>query len=251
MRYACARRLHKSGMVTGPWTSRKPNVLTGGSQAPGRLPRSWTRVPEDPGSGSRWGRARPRRPPLRLVGARRRPGDSEEPGRAPAGRERRPRGTLPGGAARPLRPRDAACPHREAPGRPRRAARGARARAGRRAPHLELARADVEEAERRLADRLRELYVLGEVDPLAVILAAESLSEALSAFDGLTRLADQDRTLLEQLRSARLECSGRSAHSANGAPSCARSSPARRPSRLRWRPRAPSASRTSPLAEQR
>jgi peptidoglycan DL-endopeptidase CwlO len=70
---------------------------------------------------------------------------------------------------------------------------------------LELAKADVEEAERRLADRLRELYVLGEVDPLAVILAAESLSEALSAFDGLTRLADQDRTLLEQLRSARLE----------------------------------------------
>ena len=56
-----------------------------------------------------------------------------------------------------------------------------------------------------MADRLRELYVLGEVDPLAVILAAESLSEALSAFDGLTRLADQDRTLLEQLRSARLE----------------------------------------------
>jgi 3D (Asp-Asp-Asp) domain-containing protein len=70
---------------------------------------------------------------------------------------------------------------------------------------LELAKADVEEGERRLADRLRELYVLGEVDPLAVILAAESLSEALSAFDGLTRLADQDRTLLEQLRSARLE----------------------------------------------
>ena len=46
--------------------------------------------------------------------------------------------------------------------------------------------------------------MLGEVDPLAVILAAESLSEALSAFDRLTRLADQDRTLLEQ-RHARLE----------------------------------------------
>ena len=70
---------------------------------------------------------------------------------------------------------------------------------------LALARADVDEAERRLEDRLRELYVLGEVDPLAVILAAESLSDALSAFDGLTRLADQDHSLLEELRSARSE----------------------------------------------
>jgi peptidoglycan DL-endopeptidase CwlO len=70
---------------------------------------------------------------------------------------------------------------------------------------LALARADVDEAERRLADRLRELYVLGEVDPLAVILAAESLSDALAAFDGLTRLADQDRSLLEELQSARSE----------------------------------------------
>lgn len=42
-------------------------------------------------------------------------------------------------------------------------------------------------------------------DPLAVILAAESLDDALSAFDGLTRLADQDRSILEELRGARLE----------------------------------------------
>ena len=70
---------------------------------------------------------------------------------------------------------------------------------------LALARADVAEAERLLGDRLRELYVRGEVDPLAVILAAESLDEAFTAYDGLTRLADQDRSILEQLRSARLE----------------------------------------------
>ena len=70
---------------------------------------------------------------------------------------------------------------------------------------LELARADVQEGERRLGIRLRELYVQGEVDPLAVILAAESLDEALSAFDGLTRLADQDRSILLELRDARLE----------------------------------------------
>ena len=70
---------------------------------------------------------------------------------------------------------------------------------------LQLARAGVLEAERRLGIRLRELYVQGEVDPLAVILAAESLDEALSALDGLTRLADQDRSILLELRSARLE----------------------------------------------
>jgi len=70
---------------------------------------------------------------------------------------------------------------------------------------LELARADVEEAEQRLGNHLRELYVQGEVDPLAVILAAESLDDALSAFDGLTRLADQNRAILEEVRGARLE----------------------------------------------
>jgi 3D (Asp-Asp-Asp) domain-containing protein len=68
---------------------------------------------------------------------------------------------------------------------------------------LELARTDVREAERRLGNRLRELYVRGEVDPLAVILAAESLDDALSAFDSLTRLADQDRSILGELREAR------------------------------------------------
>ena len=70
---------------------------------------------------------------------------------------------------------------------------------------LELARTDVAEAELQLGNRLRELYVQGEVDPLAVILAAESLDEAFTAFDGLARLADQDRSILEELRTARLE----------------------------------------------
>jgi 3D (Asp-Asp-Asp) domain-containing protein/predicted nucleic acid-binding Zn-ribbon protein len=70
---------------------------------------------------------------------------------------------------------------------------------------LELARADVAEAERQLGNHLRELYVRGEVDPLAVILAAESLDDALSAFDGLTRLADQDSSILVAVRAARLE----------------------------------------------
>jgi peptidoglycan DL-endopeptidase CwlO len=70
---------------------------------------------------------------------------------------------------------------------------------------LRLARADLGEAERRLSIRLQQLYVQGEVDPLAVLLGAQSLDEALTAFDGLTRIADQDGTILRQLQSARAE----------------------------------------------
>jgi peptidoglycan DL-endopeptidase CwlO len=73
---------------------------------------------------------------------------------------------------------------------------------------LELARADLGEAQRRLSIRLQQLYVQGEVDPLAVLLGAESLDDALSAFDGLTRIADQDGSILRQLRSARAELRG-------------------------------------------
>jgi peptidoglycan DL-endopeptidase CwlO len=70
---------------------------------------------------------------------------------------------------------------------------------------LQLARADLGEAERRLSIRLQQLYVQGEVDPLAVLLGAQSLDEALTAFDGLTRIADQDGSILRQLQSARAE----------------------------------------------
>jgi 3D (Asp-Asp-Asp) domain-containing protein/peptidoglycan hydrolase CwlO-like protein len=70
---------------------------------------------------------------------------------------------------------------------------------------LRIARSDAAEAERRLGLRLNELYVQGEVDPIAVLLAAESLEDALSAYDGLTRLADQDSSILDRLRDARRE----------------------------------------------
>ncbi|MGH3058512.1 MAG: 3D domain-containing protein [Gaiellaceae bacterium] len=70
---------------------------------------------------------------------------------------------------------------------------------------LAIARNDSEEAERRLASRLQTLYVEGEVDPLAVLLGAESLDDALSALDGLGRVAGQDRTILHQVSEARLD----------------------------------------------
>jgi peptidoglycan DL-endopeptidase CwlO len=70
---------------------------------------------------------------------------------------------------------------------------------------LEVAKANVASAQAELGRRLRQLYVEGDVDPLAVLLGAESLDEALSALDGLKRLADQDTQILDQLRRAQAE----------------------------------------------
>jgi 3D (Asp-Asp-Asp) domain-containing protein/septal ring factor EnvC (AmiA/AmiB activator) len=68
---------------------------------------------------------------------------------------------------------------------------------------LRLARRNAEEAERRLASRLQTLYVEGDVDPLAVLLGAESFDEALTAFDGLGRVAADDRAIVARVRESR------------------------------------------------
>jgi 3D (Asp-Asp-Asp) domain-containing protein/peptidoglycan hydrolase CwlO-like protein len=68
---------------------------------------------------------------------------------------------------------------------------------------LEIARDNLQEADRRLASRLQTLYVEGSVDPLAVLLGAESLDEALSALDGLDRLAADDGAIIDEVRTSR------------------------------------------------
>ena len=68
---------------------------------------------------------------------------------------------------------------------------------------LQLARDDFQTAEAQLAARLRQLYVEGDVDPLAVLLGAQSLDEVVSALDGLDRLATQDKDILSQLAKAK------------------------------------------------
>ncbi len=70
---------------------------------------------------------------------------------------------------------------------------------------LQIAREDMAAARQQLGARLRQLYVEGDVDPLAVLLGADSLDDALSAIDGLSRLADQDKDILVQLTRARAE----------------------------------------------
>jgi len=68
---------------------------------------------------------------------------------------------------------------------------------------LDLARSSFQAAQSQLAERLRQLYVEGDVDPLAVLLGAQSLDEVLSALDGLDRLAMQDKQIVGQLARAK------------------------------------------------
>jgi 3D (Asp-Asp-Asp) domain-containing protein len=68
---------------------------------------------------------------------------------------------------------------------------------------LRLARRNLKISEQRLASRLRALYVQGDTDPLAVVLGASSMGEALEGLDSVNRVAEQDRQLVEALRAAR------------------------------------------------
>jgi 3D (Asp-Asp-Asp) domain-containing protein/septal ring factor EnvC (AmiA/AmiB activator) len=69
---------------------------------------------------------------------------------------------------------------------------------------LAIARRTYATVQRELAVRLQELYIEGEVDPLAILLGAESLAEAIDALDGLDSLARHDRAIIRQVRRARI-----------------------------------------------
>jgi 3D (Asp-Asp-Asp) domain-containing protein/peptidoglycan hydrolase CwlO-like protein len=53
-----------------------------------------------------------------------------------------------------------------------------------------------------LARRLQLLYEQGDSDPVAVVLGASSVADALDNLDSLDRVADQDRMVIEQARQA-------------------------------------------------
>ena len=55
---------------------------------------------------------------------------------------------------------------------------------------------------RRLATNLRILYKEGDVSPLAIVLGAQSLDDAVTRLDALTSVADQTRTLIGVATSA-------------------------------------------------
>jgi 3D (Asp-Asp-Asp) domain-containing protein/peptidoglycan hydrolase CwlO-like protein len=61
-------------------------------------------------------------------------------------------------------------------------------------------------AEERLASRIRQLYQSGgAVDPVAVLLGAQSLDEAISGLEGLRSVASGDRDIVLELRRARVQ----------------------------------------------
>jgi 3D (Asp-Asp-Asp) domain-containing protein/peptidoglycan hydrolase CwlO-like protein len=70
---------------------------------------------------------------------------------------------------------------------------------------LAVARHSLRVSQVALARRLQLLYEQGDSDPLAVVLGASSVDEALSSLDSLDRLADQDRLVIEQTRKAKLQ----------------------------------------------
>jgi 3D (Asp-Asp-Asp) domain-containing protein len=68
---------------------------------------------------------------------------------------------------------------------------------------LQLARHTLAVSERRLAERLRILYEQGDTDPMAVLVGAKSLDDAISGLENLHRIAGQDRSVIEQAQAAR------------------------------------------------
>jgi len=71
------------------------------------------------------------------------------------------------------------------------------------AERLRIARHDVAAAEAQLGARLRVLYEQGQTDPLAVLLGAQSLDDALAGLDAIDRSAKLDRRLIQETRLAR------------------------------------------------
>ena len=68
---------------------------------------------------------------------------------------------------------------------------------------LRVARHTLKASERSLASRLQLLYEQGDTDPLAVVLGASSVADALGNLDSLDRIADQDRVVIEQTQHAK------------------------------------------------
>jgi cystine transport system substrate-binding protein len=71
------------------------------------------------------------------------------------------------------------------------------------AQELAIARHGAAAAQRRLGQRLRQLYEEGNVEPLEIVFGSQSLDEALSNIDNLSRASNQGKDELRQLKAAR------------------------------------------------
>jgi cell wall-associated NlpC family hydrolase len=78
--------------------------------------------------------------------------------------------------------------------------------------HIVLAKANLGSAQRRLADRVVQLYTSGErSSTVAVLLGATSLDDLLDRIDTANRVSDQDSTTLRQVIAYRAEVKKRAA----------------------------------------
>ena len=68
---------------------------------------------------------------------------------------------------------------------------------------LHVARETLRTEQRSLASRLQLMYESGDSDPLAVVLGASSVADALGNLDSLDRIASQDRDIIVQTRAAK------------------------------------------------
>lgn len=77
------------------------------------------------------------------------------------------------------------------------------------AQRLTITRRSLESSQARLAVALRTLYVEGDSDPIAVVLGATSLDEALAGLDALSYAARQNRLLAQEAREQAAELRSR------------------------------------------
>jgi len=68
---------------------------------------------------------------------------------------------------------------------------------------LHVAKHTLRTEQRSLAARLQLMYEQGDSDPLAVVLGASSVADALGNLDSLDRIASQDREIIVQTRAAK------------------------------------------------
>ena len=68
---------------------------------------------------------------------------------------------------------------------------------------LALAKRDLDISQRNLANRLRSVYEQGDSDPLAIVLGAKTLDDALSGLETEKAAAETDRSIVARARSSR------------------------------------------------